>query len=455
MVGGGIDQAGNNQPSLAAGGNPSHPKMITTRYSDEHGMCCGPKSAGTKRLLDFVIIETEVDGWILIDTEGTSPTSPFAQGQPGTNSWWNYYTGRLHYGPTAPADLAGPSSMGAQDLSSPTQGTRDTDSANSSLFSTVMRPFGRGKDAKLPTDGSTESTKPLKTQAELIKEEALARQSPSIVPELPSPVLNTTTKASWVSYFSSKASRSTPVMSDGRGIRQPSEMEVMNVEEEDMGEPIQVHTSSPASSRKVVTSKPASPLTDSPSVKHKASVISQGKKSSSASAKESLPNLVLPTFGDTFYTVPRCAPPRAQTPASDSAGSWKLKRRVKNLSTMLFNTIDKGPSVANAEMEEYQRRAAERRRLTNRANFATVEPAVPRASHARGSTRSHSSFGSLAIDDFGQELPRVNSVLGNENVIGPVRAAVIGVHGCVWYYCAEPNLIVNRWFPGKLTLDVP
>ncbi|CEL56695.1 putative protein YML020W OS=Saccharomyces cerevisiae (strain ATCC 204508 / S288c) GN=YML020W PE=1 SV=1 [Rhizoctonia solani AG-1 IB] len=115
---------------------------------------------------------------------------------------------------------------------------------------------------------------------------------------------------------------------------------------------------------------------------------------------------------------------------------------------MLFNTnlSDKAvtPNVVNTEMEEYQRQVMERHKLTNRANFAIVEPAVARTRHPRpGSTRSHSAFGSLPTDDFGNELPRVFSVLGHDNALGdtagPIRAAVIGVHG---------------WFPGTLVRSV-
>ncbi|CAE7211505.1 unnamed protein product [Rhizoctonia solani] len=441
----------------------SKPGMIVTRYSDDH---------------DFVIIEVEVDGWILIDTEGTSPVTPYPMYTQSTtarlgaagSSLWNYYTGR---GAEDPRELnrvetTGPAAEMADELSSPPPATeiaRDTESVNSSLLPNVLRSFGRGKDsgADSPASGhesAHEGIRRPKTQAELIKEEALARQAPSVIPVLPSPVLNTATKSSWVSYFSSAASRSAPTMSDGRAVGQRAEnsgdMEVMNIDENELTEPVEVATSTPSSSlpatrtRKTAggASKPASPLTDSPSIKHKASVISQGKKSSASStrsAKESFPNLLLPAFGDTFYTVPRCVPPHTSAPSSGitgsaSSGSWGLKRKVKNISTMLFNTNapdrTAGPNVVNAEMEEYQRRALERHKLTNRANFAGVEPALARARNPRpGSTRSYSGFGSLPIDDFGNELPRVFSALGQSNALGdiagPIRAAVIGVHGCV------------------------
>ncbi|EUC62992.1 hypothetical protein RSOL_468650 [Rhizoctonia solani AG-3 Rhs1AP] len=465
-----------NQPPQSSGessSNSSKPGAIVTRYSDDH---------------DFVIIEIEVDGWILIDTEGTSPITPHpmhAQSKTARlgaagSSLWNYYTGRGAEDPRAPGrvESTGPAAEMGDELSSPAPATevaRDTDSIRSSLLPNVLRPFGRGKDSRADIPASApghesapEGTRRPKTQAELIKEEALARQSPSVVPALPSPVLNTATKSSWVSYFSSPASRSTPTMSDGRAVGQRAEnagdMEVMNIDENELTEPIEVETSTPSSpspttqARKVAvaTSKPAAPLTDSPSIKHKASVISQGKKSSASSArsaKEAFPNLLLPAFGDTFYTVPRCVPPHTAAPpsgttASASSGSWGLKRKVKNISTMLFNTNapDKmaGPIVVNAEMEEYQRQALERYKLTNQANFAIVEPAVARARTPRpGSTRSYSGFGSLSIDDFGNELPRVFSVLGQGNALGditsPIRAAVIGVHG---------------WFPGPLVRSV-
>ncbi|CAE6451633.1 unnamed protein product [Rhizoctonia solani] len=394
------------------------------------------------------------------------------------SSLWNYYTGRGAEDPMTPdrVETTGPADEMADELSSPppaTEAARDTDSINSSLLPNVLRPFGRGKDSGIDRPASapghesaSEGTRRPKTQAELIKEEALARESPSVVPVLPSPVLNTATKSSWVSYFSSAASRSAPTMSDGRAVSQrgenTGEMEVMNIDENELTEPVEVEASTPSTpspatrARKTAASKPASPLTDSPSIKHKASVISQDKKSSASStrsAKETFPNLLLPTYGDTFYTVPRCVPPHTSAPssgttASASSGSWGLKRKVKNISTMLFNTNASGkmagPNVVNAEMEEYQRRALERYKLTNRANFAVVEPAVARARNPRpGNARSHSGFGSLPIDDFGNELPRVFSVLGQSNALGdiaaPIRAAVIGVHG---------------WFPGPLVRSV-
>ncbi|KAF8687597.1 hypothetical protein RHS03_09922, partial [Rhizoctonia solani] len=458
-----------------AGVNRSKPGAIITRYSDDH---------------DFVIIEVEVDGWILIDTEGTSPVTPYSRQTPFTtarlgaagSSLWNYYTGRGAEDPAAPnrVESSGPAAEVVDGLSShppATEAGHGTASINSSMFPNVLRSFGRGKDSKVMSDtprnassheGTQENTRRPKTQAELVKEEALARQGPSVIPALPGPVLNTATKSSWVSYFSSAASRSAPTMSDGRAIDQRAEnandMEVMNIDENELTEAVEVETSNPsttpiARARKttaVATSKPASPLTDSPSVKHKASIISQGKKSSASSArsaKETFPNLLLPTFGDTFYTVPRCVPPRTSVPLPGTSGptpmgSWGLKRKVKNISTMLFNTnpSDKAivPNVVNAEMEEYQRQVMERYRLTNRANFAVVEPAVVRTRHPRpGNTRSHSVFGSLPTDDFGNELPRVFSVLGQDNalgdMVGPIRAAVIGVHG---------------WFPGPLVRSV-
>lgn len=483
------------------------------------------------KLSDFVIVEIEVDGWILINTEGGSPVSPLGpapavgRASAGGNSWWDYYVGGTNPRPTSThigpgkEGRAGPTAEMADGLSSPAKGTEaardsDTRSVTSSVFSSVLRPFGRSKDAKVleespipaPTapDDTRQANRPAKTQAELIKEEALARQSPSVVPALPGPVLNSATKSSWVSYFSSKASRSAPVMSDGRAIKQRAEnttdMEVMDIDEEELSQPVEIHVPSPATSSPTsrtggasATGKPAAPLTDSPSVKHKASVISQGKKSSASSSKStkaSFPNLVLPTFGDTFYTVPRCVPPHIAT-ASPSAsttnpapGPWKLKRTVKNLSTLLFNTnaTEKGPGscVPNAEMEEYQHQLRERRRLTNRANFTAIEPAVPRSPNAPrasiirpGNVRSTSSFGSLNIDDFGNELPRVFSVLGDANsfgdIAGPMRAVVIGVHGYVvhvrpfrslkrFYLLANAHVLLVfisshsisaiSWFPG-------
>ncbi|ELU38575.1 hypothetical protein AG1IA_07389 [Rhizoctonia solani AG-1 IA] len=469
---GGSGQAENRPSSSQATGlsppsngdvgvNRSKPGAIITRYSDDH---------------------VEVDGWILIDTEGTSPVTPYSRQTPSTtarlgaagSSLWNYYTGRGAEDPAAPnrVESSGPAAEVVDGLSShppATEAGHGTASINSSMFPNVLRSFGRGKDSKVMSDtprnassheGTQENTRRPKTQAELVKEEALARQGPSVIPALPGPVLNTATKSSWVSYFSSAASRSAPTMSDGRAIDQRAEnandMEVMNIDENELAGAVEVETSNPsttpiARARKttaVATSKPASPLTDSPSVKHKASIISQGKKSSASSArsaKETFPNLLLPTFGDTFYTVPRCVPPRTSAPLPGTSGptpmgSWGLKRKVKNISTMLFNTnpSDRAivPNVVNAEMEEYQRQVMERYRLTNRANFAVVEPAVVRTRHPRpGNTRSHSVFGSLPTDDFGNELPRVFSVLGQDNalgdMVGPIRAAVIGVHGLI------------------------
>ncbi|KAG9126379.1 hypothetical protein FRC07_003654 [Ceratobasidium sp. 392] len=486
-------------------------ETIVAQYSDEH---------------DFVIVEIEVDGWILINTQGTAPVSPSTPSRTipaairgaagGNSSWWDYYMGgaRPSSTPVTPVrdDHAGPAAEMAGGLSSRAKSTepaRDFDarSANSSLLSSVLRPFGRGRETKdqeqsteaepLPSKSVQGEDRPAKTQAELIKEEALARQSPSVVPGLPSPVLNTATKSSWVSYFSSRASRSTPAMSDGRAIKQRSEntgeMEVMDINEDELAEPVEVQIPNSPISTPIsrapgtsATEKPAPPLTDSPSVKRKASVISQGKKSSASSSrstKVSFPNLVLPTFGDTFYTVPRCVPPRVApsspgTSTTGSAlGSWKLKRTVKNLATQLFNANSPekihSSYVANAEMEKYQSQVAERRRLTNRANFATVQPAVPRSPNVPrpprpGNVRSSSSFGSLAIDDFGNQLPRVFSVLGDGNALGdmagPVRAVVIGVHGngslALAFAVRMCFLLISypisaiRWFPGAIMRSV-
>ncbi|KIJ30480.1 hypothetical protein M422DRAFT_36545, partial [Sphaerobolus stellatus SS14] len=252
-----------------------------------------------------------------------------------------------------------------------------------------------------------------KTEAELVKEEAMSRaeaqdaqsntpqqSDTDLPPAKPNPVLNSIeTRTGWLSVF---ASASVKV----RGLKEEGEvMEVMSVEEEEIGE---VTTQQPAAdpmgsfakpseadstlpSKKASSLKapsedsPRKPLTSDKDLRKRVSQSSGPEKS----PRDKVPNLVLPTFEDTFATPPRSVPfPKA--PSS-------LRRTMRYLSGFVFPDDEKNGG-----------------------------------SRKKGKER----------EVFGQHLPRLWGMAGEDPDTGLKdikRVVVVGIHG---------------WFPGALMRSV-
>lgn len=299
-----------------------------------------------------------------------------------------------------------------------------------------------------PWGGAPGEPIPQKTEAELIKEQAMARDneplvSPTVVPDLPTPrpsgeqnpisVDATENRSSWISFFSLRAAHG------AKQITVAGETEdVMDLDGDPNAPPDAPPEASdhltmakkgkgPQPTSPVGAPKPRSsstgpalkrdpinpPLTDSESLRRK--VTTSGKRSSSATpSKRSLPpstpskapNMVLPTFEDTFYTLPRALPPHTRpTPL----------RKVGRIVSGVFGISGiggTGTPSRNDEMRMWQDRAG---------------VSVPKDYE-----------GLRAARDVGRDLPRVGEVLGVHD-IGRIkdckRVAIIGVHG---------------WFPGTI-----
>ncbi|KAG8888786.1 hypothetical protein FRB98_006798 [Tulasnella sp. 332] len=209
---------------------------------------------------------------------------------------------------------------------------------------------------------TTESGSPLETPASPEAPESVARVAS------PNPVSIATPTRTWMSLFSSKNNLAMRRMTDGRDLPDEQHMEVMDVPD-DVGSPTTASASATSSAPpeqslsgsqltiraappttkadsgrgrngapqnhdvgdKEKEKDPAPPLTNSNTVKKKVSINmrpptptkSGSSKSSSrtgspapskttgnaAKEKKERENFVLPTFGDTFYTLPRILPP--------------------------------------------------------------------------------------------------------------------------------------------------
>ena len=212
----------------------------------------------------------------------------------------------------------------------------------------------------------------------------------------------------WASFFSSKSLLAKRITDTEH--REEDTMEVMDIDEGDdeRGSTHSLAVTSESrvgkgpSPREIPASKslPTTPRSPSPSPKPKAKP--DGSKRTSVSPTPSKgsgrasprvpppPNLVLPTWDDTFLQPPRSTIPRAR---SDSA----IAKTVRFVSGMLF---------------------------------AKDDGASPDRETARSKTEEH-------FADFGKELPRIRDVIG-ERIDGDIlqgckRVVVIGIHG---------------WFPG-------
>lgn len=279
-----------------------------------------------------------------------------------------------------------------------------------------------------PGNLSSTAAQDSKTEAEIVKEEALARQdapvSPSETvvaasPETPeqepeNPVSSSIASNSrgWVSFLSISRAFTVKSLSD----RGETGMEVMEIDEDESSSLASIASPADALSKtkKVPSVRneelfdpsmspkdtiPAPPLTSSGGAKRAVAEGTRANRGSSpAPSKKSippptpkLPNLVLPTFGDTFSTLPRSRPPPTESTTNT------IKKTLGYVSSVLFARDQE----ANAE--------------------------------GKGKGRDRRPD----LHDFGRELPRAWNTLGEapemQTLAACKKVVVIGVHG---------------WFPG-------
>ena len=198
---------------------------------------------------------------------------------------------------------------------------------------------------------------------------------------------------------------------------------------------------------------PMPPLTDSDSIKAKTELTSGKDKEKRARP----PNMLLPAFEDTFYTLPRCVLPyRPPPPRSGNATLKTLKKVGELVSGVLLGKVESSTDEAEggvrekrSEMREWQIRHG---RLPN-PGARPVPPTSPSSpssmrstfsgpSRPRSNSASHARnpepYPLLAARDVGADLPRVGEVLSLPDVgelYTTKRIVVIGIHG---------------WFPGTI-----
>jgi hypothetical protein len=255
-----------------------------------------------------------------------------------------------------------------------------------------------GVDSKIP--------KTAETEAEVVEETPIQQGLASAAHmEATNPIQSSITAniSGWTSFFSSRSLLAKRIADSEH---REDTMEVMDIDEGD-DECGSAVVMSETRGRKVPVVRevqaPAPPRSPSPSTKPKAkpddpkgtkrTSVSPAPSKSSGRASPRVPpppNLVLPTWDDTFLAPPRSTVPRAQT---DSA----IAKTVRFVSGMLF-ARDDGTSS--------------------------------------GKSKAHSK-GDGTFADFGRELPRIWDVIGGrldgDVLQGCKRVVVIGIHG---------------WFPG-------
>ena len=200
---------------------------------------------------------------------------------------------------------------------------------------------------------------------------------------------------------------------------------------------------------------PMPPLTDSDSIKGKAALASANDKEQRARP----PNMLLPTFEDTFYTLPRCIPPYRPPPLRSGNATLKTLKKVGELvSGVLLGKVESKPDgaegsvrVKRSEMREWQIRHG---RLPNppARPVSPTSPSSPSPVHStfsgpsrpRSNSASHARnlepYPLVAARDVGTDLPRVGEVLSHPDIgelYATKRIAVIGIHG--WF----PNAIMR------------
>ncbi|KAI0692240.1 hypothetical protein C8T65DRAFT_745222 [Cerioporus squamosus] len=278
-------------------------------------------------------------------------------------------------------------------------------------------PASASRDDTPKDSGASGSSDAPKTESELVKEEALARDQEQDTPKPPSspepvaaperaatpersnPIQSTITdnKSGWMSFFVSRAATMKAVTNEAAETKD-SGMEVMDIDDEPnpsaaievpTGKDVQRAAASPKALSLLSTSPkpsspsppptpkspkkpttappskerepkkqdpPAPPLTDSESIKRDTA---RGARSPSPtpskgstppdSAKPQAPNLVLPTWADTFHSPPRShVPPRTPTTKS------KLTGALSSIAGALFSEGSRGKGKKGKGKEREQ-----------------------------------------------------------------------------------------------------
>ena len=312
--------------------------------------------------------------------------------------------------------------------------------------SEMVKEEALARDQEQPTPKSSSSPEPV------VAPERVA------TPELANPIQSTVAenKSGWMSFFVSRAATLKAVTNEANENKDGG-MEVMDIDDEsDPSAAIEVPTrqdvqraaptpkalsllstspkpsspsppptpKSPKKAPSVPAPKerepkkqepPAPPLTDSESIKRDtirgarspSPTPSKASKTSTPpnSAKPQAPNLVLPTWADTFHLPPRSHPP-PRTPTAKS----KLTGALSSIAGALFSegTRGKGKRGKGKEREQF-------------GTWAAPPAGQQGAEHA------------AEFLTFGQELPKALDVLGeqlNPYILnGGCRVAVIGVAG--------------------------
>jgi hypothetical protein len=203
------------------------------------------------------------------------------------------------------------------------------------------------------------------------------------------------------------------------------------------------------------TPNPGPPLTDSDSIRGK----TRPGSSKDKEKRSRPPNMVLPTFEDTFYTLPRCILPYRPPPAPRSSLTTiqTLKKVGELVGGVLLGKVESKPDGAEGgvqekrrEMREWQIRhgrlptPAARPGSSTSPNSPRSMPSTlsgrsrPRSVSTSRARRKPEAYPLVAARDVGTELPRVGEVLSHPD-IGALHTAkrivVIGIHG---------------WFPGTI-----
>jgi hypothetical protein len=260
---------------------------------------------------------------------------------------------------------------------------------------------------------TTKISKTAEAEAEVVKEAPIHQGHASTAHMDPTNPIQSSITANisgWTSFFSSRSLLAKRIADTEH--REDDPMEVMVIDE---GDDERVVTSETRGGKDLVAREvqvsrqsPAPPRSPSPSPKPKAkpddlketkrTSVSPAPSKSSGRASPRVPpppNLVLPTWDDTFLMQPRSTVPRAQ---SDSA----IAKTVRFVSGMLFTRDDS-------------------------------------ASTGKGKARSKDDE---TFADFGRELPRIWDVIGEpldcDVLRGCKRVVVIGIHG---------------WFPGTFPMS--
>ncbi|KAH9019533.1 hypothetical protein EDB84DRAFT_1516906 [Lactarius hengduanensis] len=271
--------------------------------------------------------------------------------------------------------------------------------------------------AKEGIDGQAQVQNPSSADADVKEAPAAQTSVPTAHIDPTNPIQSTilTNASGWASFFSSKALLAKRIADTEH--RDEGAMEVMEIDDDDeerASTVIPVATSEVRTGNdvemQVTKTAPAPPRSPSPSPKPKVksdkkpdelkgtkrvSVSPSPSKSSGRASPRvpSPPNLVLPTWEDTFHSSPRSTVLRPQT-------SSAFSRTVRFMSGMLF-ARDDGTSTGKGKAPS-----------KHDGNFA----------------------------DFGRDLPRSWDVIGErldgDLLRGCRRVVVIGIHG---------------WFPGAIT----